>query len=106
MTLPGGLGYRRNEETGVPRKSIGFNLEHALRELEALVARMEVGDLGLEESLKHFERGIALTRGCQKALCEAEQRIRVLLDKDGKGALAPFEAGREEEALGSGPAEP
>lgn len=88
------------------RKSIGFNLEEALRELEALVARMEVGDLGLEESLKHFERGIALTRGCQKALSEAEQRIKVLLEKDGKGALAPLDAAVEEQTLGREPADP
>lgn len=76
----------------VPRKTATFRLEEALREIETLVERMEAGDLGLEESLRCFERGIVLTRGCQKALGEAEQRIKMLLDKNGSGALVPFDA--------------
>jgi exodeoxyribonuclease VII small subunit len=45
--------------------------EKSLKELEALVAKMEQGNLSLEESLQHFERGIQLTRTCQQALKEA-----------------------------------
>ena len=52
--------------------------EDALEELEAIVERMEDGEPSLEESLKLFERGMDLTRRCQKALDEAEQRIRTL----------------------------
>ncbi len=85
----------------MPRKSTGFDLEQALRELEALVERMESGELGLEESLRQFERGIALTRGCQKALSEAEQRIKVLLDKNEKGTLVSFEPGAPDSTDGS-----
>jgi exodeoxyribonuclease VII small subunit len=54
------------------------DFEASLAELEAIVSRLEQGELPLEESLKQFERGIALTRQCQKALGEAEQKIRVL----------------------------
>ncbi len=54
--------------------------EEALEELEVLVERMEDGDPSLEESLKLFERGMDLTRRCQKALDDAEQRIRVLAE--------------------------
>lgn len=67
------------------------NFEQALKELEGLVERMEEGELTLEESLKAYERGIALSRVCQKALDDAEQRIRILTERDGKSELEPFE---------------
>lgn len=51
---------------------------------------MEGGELSLEESLVHFERGIALTRSCQKALSEAEQKIQILLSEDGSQSLQTF----------------
>ncbi len=57
--------------------------EKALAELEALVERLEQGDLSLEESLRAFERGIQLTRSCQQALAEAEQKVEQLLEEDG-----------------------
>ena len=57
------------------------NFETALQELEALVEDMEQGDISLEESLKKFERGIELTRNCQKALQEAEQKVQLLVEK-------------------------
>ena len=74
------------------RKRDAFDFERALEELEALVEKMEAGDLALEESLKHFERGVALTRACQKALAEAEQKVKVLLEKGGKAELQPFDS--------------
>ena len=49
-----------------------------MQELEDLVSRMEQGDHSLEESLKDFERGVELTRICQKALAEAEQKVQIL----------------------------
>ena len=54
------------------------DFESALAELEEIVARLEQGDLPLEESLRQFERGVVLTRICQKALAQAEQKIRIL----------------------------
>ena len=69
-----------------------FDFEHALQELETLVGHMEAGELSLEESLKSFERGIELTRACQKALREAEQKIEILLGQDEKAEVMPFEA--------------
>jgi exodeoxyribonuclease VII small subunit len=64
--------------------------EDSLAELEKLVEQMEQGDIPLEESLKSFERGIKLTRTCQKSLQEAEQKVRVLLEKNGQQTLEPF----------------
>jgi len=69
----------------------GFDFEKALGELEQLVEKMEEGDLSLEESLKHFERGIALTRSCQQALQAAEQKVQVLLSEGDNQKLAEFD---------------
>jgi exodeoxyribonuclease VII small subunit len=67
-----------------------FDFEQALAELEQLVERMEQGDLSLEQSLKDFERGIALTRACQTALKEAEQKVQILTSQGGQEELEPF----------------
>lgn len=55
------------------------DFENSMRELEALVERLEQGDLPLEEALKQFERGVALTRACQTALKSAEQKVEILM---------------------------
>ena len=54
--------------------------EEAMKELEALVQRMERGDLRLEESLQVFERGIALAQQCRKSLENAELKVQNLLE--------------------------
>ena len=66
------------------------DFEQALAELETLVEKMEQGDLSLEESLQSFERGIQLTRNCQQALQAAEQKVQILLEKDGGAQLEDF----------------
>ncbi len=69
------------------------DFEAALAELEQIVLRLEQGDLPLEESLRQFERGVTLTRGCQKALQQAEQKIRVLAqNRDGELVEQDFAA--------------
>ncbi len=55
------------------------DFESALKELEEVVTGLEKGELSLEASLQQFERGVALTRHCQKALQEAEQKVESLL---------------------------
>ncbi len=60
------------------RKTKSLDFEKSLRELEALVEKLEHGELPLEEALKHFERGVALTRECQTALKAAEARVEIL----------------------------
>lgn len=72
------------------KKTEEFDFEKSLQELESLVERLEAGDLSLEESLKDFERGVALTRACQKALAEAEQKVQILLNEQGKEKLQSF----------------
>jgi exodeoxyribonuclease VII small subunit len=72
------------------RKKNTTLFEDSLEELEQLVAQMEQGELSLEESLKSFERGVKLTSTCQKALQDAEQKVQILLEKNGKQTLEPF----------------
>ena len=71
--------------------------EGALDELEALVARLEAGDLALEDALATFERGVALSRRCADLLDRAEQRIDELVRASGGAAVRPFapDNGRE-----------
>lgn len=74
------------------KKSV--NLEKALTELEEIVEALESGDLPLESAMKKFEAGIKLTRSCQAALKDAEQKVEILLkDAGGDEALEAFEAG-------------
>ncbi len=68
-----------------------LSFEQALSELEILVETMEQGKLSLEESLKSFERGVELTRTCQQALKEAEQKIAILSAPTPEAELEPFE---------------
>ncbi len=65
------------------------DLEKSLGELEKIVESLEGGELPLDKALEQFERGVGLSRECQKALAEAEQRVQILSGDD----LAPYDAG-------------
>ena len=69
-----------------------LNLEKALADLEDLVDELESGDLPLEKAMKKFEEGIKLTRSCQVALKEAEQKVEILLKSAGDEELERFES--------------
>ncbi|MEA3150151.1 MAG: exodeoxyribonuclease small subunit [Gammaproteobacteria bacterium] len=75
-----------------PKEEPKLDFETAMRDLEELVDRLEQGDLPLEESLSAFERGVMLTRSCQTALKEAEQKVEILLKKAGEPAIEDFDA--------------
>ena len=68
-------------------KKPAVDFEKALAELEKLVGELEKGELPLEASLKAFERGIELTRLCQRELAQAEQKVRVLSGGDDETLL-------------------
>ena len=90
-----------SEKKTVPRDSSGSEFEQALTELEGLVERLEHGELPLDEALKAFERGVALTRRCQARLQAAQQKVEVLLKRSGQAPGAePFEEAME--AAGDG----
>lgn len=72
-------------------KKTAIDFEQSLGALQSLVERLESGNLTLEESLGAFEQGVALTRECQQALTQAEQKVALLLEQDGQLTTTPFE---------------
>lgn len=69
-----------------------INLEKSLADLESLVEELESGDLPLDKAMKKFEEGIKLTRGCQAALKDAEQKVEILLKSaGGEESLGDFD---------------
>lgn len=70
-----------------------INLEKSLADLETLVEELESGDLPLDKAMKKFEEGIKLTRGCQAALKDAEQKVEILLKSaGGEESMESFDA--------------
>ena len=67
------------------RETTPRSFESALAEFEALVEKMERGDLSLEDSVSAYERGVVLHRYCEQALSTAERKIRILTEGTGDG---------------------
>lgn len=63
------------------------SFESALAELEALVSKMESGQLPLEQSLAAYKRGAELLQYCQKSLADVEQQVRLLNEAN---SLQPY----------------
>ena len=66
------------------------NLEKSLESLEKIVDELESGDLPLEKAMQKFEEGIKLTRSCQAALREAEQKVEILMQGANGDKLEEF----------------
>ena len=107
MSLP-----PKDSEEPRPRRSRAKepSFEAALERLEEIVVALEAGDRPLDESLKLFEEGIALTRQCAARLDHAQRRVdRLMRDAQGQPVLVPFapEAGaltaEEDDAAGPDP---
>ena len=64
-----------------PRKK-QLDLEKAMGELEEIAEQLESGELTLDKSLEQFEKGVKLSRECQSALTEAEQKVQILIDSE------------------------
>ena len=67
------------------------DFEKSLQQLEKIVGNMESGELGLEESLAQFEKGIKLAKTCQDTLASAELRVEQLIEKNGLQQTIPLE---------------
>jgi exodeoxyribonuclease VII small subunit len=78
------------------------DFERSLSELESLVQKLEQGDVPLEEALQTFERGVTLTRQCQTALRTAQQKVEVLLARNGDERTEPFNEDDDENDDGIG----
>ena len=71
--------------------------EDRLTSLEAVVERLERGELTLEESVRLFEEGVSLSNACKAELEKAEGRIQVLVETQGGGVrVAEMEVDEEE----------
>ncbi len=76
----------------MPQKpASAFQFETALQQLTQIVETLEKGQLGLEESLELFETGTQLTRQCQIALKQAEQKVQILIEKNNSQDLEDFD---------------
>ena len=56
------------------------NFESSLKKLEKIVAKLEEGNIDLDDSIKSFEEGVMLVKECQKIISEAELKVNKLLD--------------------------
>jgi exodeoxyribonuclease VII small subunit len=78
-------------------KAKKIDFEASLDQLEKLVENMEDGELSLEDSLSAFEQGVKLTRECQQALQDAEQKVQLLMEQNGELSSSPFTPEEERE---------
>lgn len=68
------------------------NFETKMEELENVVTKLEKGDMSLDESLINFEKGMKLSKECNKMLEDAEKKITILLENDGEIKEEDFES--------------
>ena len=83
------------KEELMSKKNTAPSLETSLTTIAQLIETMEKGDLTLEQSLEHFERGVGLIKHCQQILQKAEQKVQILMQDNNKEDLAPYQ-GHEE----------
>ncbi len=71
--------------------------EEAMKQLDAIVAKLEEDKLPLDEMIARYEEGVALARYCETKLGEAEQKVRLIARQaDGSIALEDFDEPRED----------
>jgi len=80
------------------KKVENLSFEESLNELDAIVQNLEQGELSLEESMSLFERGLNLSQVSQTKLQDAEQKIKILLEKNGQSQLADFALNADDKA--------
>lgn len=66
------------------------DLEKSMTEITQLIEKMEQGELTLDQSLGHFERGITLVKHCQKILVDAEQKVQILIQNNKQDTLEDY----------------
>lgn len=89
-----GLSGVADEQLSVAPSDLRY--EQAISQLEAVVARLEGGELPLEDALRLFERGVALARHCAAQLDAAERQVEILsLDDEGRPVLRPLPLAEE-----------
>jgi exodeoxyribonuclease VII small subunit len=74
---------RGNSQGEFVMKGSKKSFEQAIEELGEIVAKLEDGEIALEESIEYFQRGVELSKFCNRKLDEAERKITMLLDNGG-----------------------
>jgi len=82
------------------KKLENLSFEESLTELDSIVQNLEQGELSLEESMALFERGLNLSQVSQTKLQAAEQKVKILLEKNGQQELSDFNLSEDNRALG------
>jgi exodeoxyribonuclease VII small subunit len=77
------------------KKPENMSFESSMTELQTIVQNMEHGQLTLEDSLKHFERGVQLVSSTQSKLQQAEQKVQILMEQQGQQSLQNFPEGEK-----------
>ncbi|ASS91858.1 MAG: exodeoxyribonuclease VII small subunit [Bacillaceae bacterium] len=72
-----------------------LTFEEAMKELEAIVLKLEDGDVPLEQAIQYFQEGMKLSKLCHEKLTQAEKQLDFILDED--GTIKPFQAQEEEQ---------
>jgi exodeoxyribonuclease VII small subunit len=86
--------FRVKEVNMAEPKKVDF--EKGLQELNTIVEKLEKGEFNLEESLKHFEKGVKIARQCQTVLENADQKIKILMQKNQTQQLEDYKNQDEE----------
>jgi len=82
------------------KKLENLSFEESLAELDTIVQSLEQGELSLEESMALFERGLNLSQVSQTKLQAAEQKVKILLDKNGQPQLHDFDLSANSQTAG------
>lgn len=78
---PEGVTAKKAPANTVPPTAAALTYEAAVEKLESIVAQIESGDVGLEDSMALYEEGILLTQRCKEILATAEQRVEILSNR-------------------------
>ena len=82
------------------KKLENLSFEESLTELDTIVQNLEQGELSLEESMTLFERGLNLSQVSQNKLQAAEQKVKILLEKNGDQQLSDFNLSADDDTSG------
>ena len=83
--------YQSELKMSPAKKKNGSDFEQSIGELEKIVERMEQGEQSLDDTIKDFERGMALAEQCQKSLDSANLRVEKLVKKQERYDLEVFD---------------
>jgi len=101
VTLRLVLKCKRSRVNNMAKKKLeNLSFEESLSELDSIVQNLEQGELSLEESMSLFERGLNLSQVSQTKLQAAEQKVKILLEKNGQQELSDFDLSQDSQSLG------